>query len=227
MNNRYLFRYGLTVGKEIRYNITTSGSFKLVGPAGEHTTPIKIDMIMCQKVESFDGEKGVVRITIEKAVTDCDIPKENMPEVGKSFTMEMDQLGNCRWIDGKASWAGAEHTMMIFPEPEVEIGSTWVQKMEETAGSGVPFYNRYRLNGRDRRNTDLINFASEVYSGHPDNPQSRSLGKGSFTFNLVDQWIQDSDVRIKYEYLIPVPDRPGVLLKAKTILNVDMERILE
>lgn len=225
MDNKYLFRYGLEVGKELRYNIATTGSFRLYGPAGEAKTPINIDMVVSQKIVSTDGNTAILKVTIEKAEAKCDIPKENMPEVGKSFVMETDTLGNCKWVDGKVGWQGAEHSLMRFPENEIEIGDTWVQQVEDSAGSANPFFNRYRLNGRDRRNKDLIIFTSDIYSGHPDNRESKKLGNGSFTFNLVDKWIQDSYISVSHEYLIPVPDRPNILLNAKTILNVDMTRV--
>lgn len=223
--NIYLFRYGFEVGKTIRYKIDTTGSFRLTGPAGEEHTPIDIGLVMSQTVESSDGDKGIVKVAIEKVKANCDIPKDKMPEVGSFYRMEMDALGNSRCLEGSQGWPGSEHSMMIFPKNEIEIGDTWVQKMEETSSQQVPFYNRFRLNGRDRRNTDLINFATEVYAGDPMNPKTKSVGKGSFTFNLVDKWIQNSDVRIKYEYVIPVPQRPDIILFGKTILNVDMERI--
>ncbi len=224
--NKYLFRYGFVKGKEIRYNILTTGSFKLSGPGGETSTPINIEMVVSQLIEDCDENKAHIKVCIEKAVADCDIPKENMPEVGKSFVMETDSLGNCKWVDGKAGWQGAEHSLMRFPENEIEIGDTWIQMVEDAAGSAPPFYNRYRLNGRDRKNPDLIIFSSEIYSGHPDLRESRNLGKSSFTFNLADNWLQDSEVRIKHEYMFPLPQRPDILLKGKTVLNVDMERIL-
>ena len=182
--------------------------------------------------EKFNKEEIINRIkdnSILKGITISGgepLCKENMPEVGKSYIMETDSLGNCKWVDGKAGWQGAEHSLMRFPENEIEIGDTWVQMVEDAAGSAPPFYNRYRLNGRDRKNPDLIIFSSEIYSGHPDLRESRNLGKSSFTFNLADKWIQDSDVRIKHEYMFPVPQRPDILLRGKTVLNVDMERIL-
>ncbi len=226
--NKYLFRYGFEKGKEIRYKIQTTGSFKLSGPAGESSTPIKIDMEISQLIEecSEDNSNAILKVCIEKAIADCDIPKENLPQVGKSYLMKIDSLGNCEWVDGKVGWQGAEHSLMRFPEEEIEIGDTWIQKVEEASASALPFYNRYRLNGRDRRNQDLIIFSSEIYSGHPDSRDSKNLGRSNFTFNLADKWIQDSEVRIKHEYMIPVPQRPGLLLKGKTVLNVDMQRIL-
>ena len=199
--NKYLFRYGFVKGKEIRYNILTTGSFKLIGPGGETSTPINIEMIVSQLIEDCDENRALIKVCIEKAVADCDIPKENMPEVGKSFAMETDSLGNCKWIEGKTGWQGAEHSLMRFPENEIEIGDTWIQMVEDAAGSAPPFYNRYRLNGRDRKNPDLIIFSSEIYSGHLDLRESRNLGKSSFTFNLADKWLQDSEVRIKHEYI--------------------------
>ncbi len=223
--NKYLFRYGFVKGKEIRYKILTTGSFKLLGPAGESSTPINIQMEVSQYIESCDENKAIIKFCIDKAVAECDIPKENMPEVGKHFYMETDSLGNCKWVNGKAGWQGAEHSLMRFPENEVEIGDTWVQKVENESSPSMPFYNRYRLNGRDRKNKDLIIFSSEIYSGHPDLPGSINLGKSNFTFNLSDRWIQDSEVRIKHEYMIPVPQRPGLILRGKTILNVDMQRL--
>ena len=224
--NKYLFRYGFVKGKEFRYNILTTGSFKLIGPAGESVTPIDIRMVVSQLIEDCDENKAILKICIEKAVAECDIPKESMPEVGKNFVLETDSLGNCKWVDGKAGWQGAEHSLVRFPENEIEIGDTWIQKVEDAAGSAPPFYNRYRLNGRDRRNSDLIIFSSEIYSGHPDSPGSNNLGKSNITFNLAEKWIQDSEVRIKHDYLFPVPQRPDIILKGKTVLNVDMERIL-
>ncbi len=225
--NKYLFRYGFEKGKNIRYKILTTGSFKLMGPEGETSTPISIDMEISQFIEDCDetGSNAILKVTIDKTVANCDIPKENLPEVGKSYVMNIDSLGNSKWVNGQVGWQGAEHSLMRFPENEIEIGDTWIQKVEESAGSAPPFYNRYRLNGRDRRNQDLIIFSSEIYSGHPDSRQSKNLGKSSFTFNLADKWIQDSEVRIKYEYMIPVPQRPGLLLRGKTVLNVDMQRI--
>ncbi len=225
MNNKYQFRYGFKLGQELRYNITTTGSFKLYGPAGEVNTPINIDMIISQKVISTDEEKARIQVCVESVKTSCDVPRESMPEVGKCSVMESDYLGNSKWIEGNG-WQGAEHSLMVFPQEEIEIGDTWVQKIEEAQGSATPFYNSYRLNGRDRKNKDLVIFSSEVYSGHPDKRESKNLGKGSFTFNITEGCIQDSSVRIKYEYLIPVPERPSILLSAKTILNVDMERIV-
>lgn len=223
--NKYLFRYGFVKDKEIRYNILTTGSFKISGPAGESSTPINIEMVISQHIESCDENNAIIKVCIEKANADCDIPKENMPEVGKSYIMETDSLGNCKWVDGKAGWQGAEHSLMRFPEQEIEIGDTWIQKVEDSSASAAPFYNRYRLNGRDRRNQDLIIFSSEIYTGHPDKRESNNIGKSNFTFNLTDKWIQDSEVRIKYEYMIPVPQRPGLILRGRTVLNVDMERI--
>lgn len=223
--NNYLFRYGFEVGKTIRYKIETTGSFRLSGPMGEESTPIGIDMIMNQVVDSCEGDKAIIKVTIEKATSNCDIPKDKMPVAGSFYKMEMDSLGNSRWLEGSQGWPGSEHSMMIFPEPEIEIGDTWIQKMEETSGSAVSFFNKYRLNGRDRRNTDLVNFSTDIFAGNPNDPKSRNVGKGSFSFNYKDKWVQDSDVRIKYEYVVPVPKRPDILLLGRTILNVDMERI--
>lgn len=223
--NKYLFRYGFATGKEIKYAIAIGGSVVVTTTAGSIAHPVKIDMQISQKIISCDQQQAVVRVRIDSVKADERMPQEHLPKIGVDSVMEIDTLGSVRWLDGAAAWQGAEHSMMRFPVEPLEIGESWVQQVEDVSGSATPFHTRYRFNGHDRRNRRLMVFATEMFTGHPDEPSSRSIGKGSFTFDVDEQWIYDTSNRIRYDYRIPMPDNPATVIETRTTLNIDMERL--
>ncbi len=223
--SKYLFRYGFETGKEMHYRITINGAVDISAPGGSMSNPVKIDMYISQKIISCDEEQAVVKVLIENVVADQRMAQEHLPKAGVDSIMQIDTLGNVRWLDGAAAWQGAEHSMMRFPEQPLDVGDAWVQQVEDVSGSATPFYTRYRFNGFDRKNKKLMVFATEMFTGHPDEPASESMGRGSFSFNTEEKWIHESSNRIVYEYQIPVPDNPALRIRTKTTLNIDMERL--
>lgn len=223
--SKYLFRYAFSAGKEMHYSIAINGKIDVLTPGGNISNPVKITMNISQTVVSCEEHDAIIKVRIDKVTADSKIPQESLPKIGVDSLMHIDSLGKVRWVDGAAAWQGAEHSMMRFPEEELEIGDSWVQQVEDASGSATPFYTRYRFNGRDRRNKQLAVFATEMFSGHPDNPASQSAGKGSFTFSLEEHWIHDSSNQIKYAYQIPVPENPSMSIETRTVLNIDMEKL--
>lgn len=209
----------------MHYSIAINGRIDVRTPSGNISNPVKITMNITQTIVNCEEQNAIVKVRIDKVTADSRIPQESLPKIGVDSIMHMDCLGRVRWVDGAAAWQGAEHSMMRFPEEELEIGDSWIQQIEDASGSATPFYTRYRFNGRDRRNKQLAVFVTEMFSGHPDDPESRSTGKGSFTFSLEEGWIYDSTNQIKYDYRIPVPDNPSLTIETRTILNIDMEKL--
>ncbi|MDD3146569.1 MAG: hypothetical protein PHD82_04650 [Candidatus Riflebacteria bacterium] len=223
--NKYLFRYGFVNGKEIFYRIAITGSVDITAPGGSMSNPVKIDMYISQKIISCDEEQAVVRVRIDNVVADPRMSKEHLPKIGVDSIMQIDRVGNVRWMDGAAAWQGAEHSMMRFPEEPLEPGDSWVQQVEDVSGSATPFHTRYRFNGFDRKNRQLMVFATEMFTAHPDDPESESMGRGTFSFDLEENWIHETSNRIVYSYRIPVPENPALKIETKTTLNIDMERL--
>ena len=62
-----------------------------------------------------------------------------------------DSLGNVTWINGPATWDGAEHSVMTFPEYEIQPGDSWTVKTNDRVGSAAPIYTKYRLSRYDRK----------------------------------------------------------------------------
>ncbi len=189
------------------------------------SNPVNIDMYISQKIISCDDQQAVIRVRIDKVEADPRMSQEHLPKVGIDSIMQIDTLGNVRWLDGAAAWQGAEHSMMRFPEEPLESGDSWVQQVEDVSGSATPFHTRYRFNGFDRKNRKLMVFATEMFTGHPDHPDSESMGRGSFSFDVEEKWIHETSNHLVYEYRIPVPDNPALKIETKTTLNIDMERL--
>ena len=223
--SKYLFRYGFSTGKEMHYRITINGAVDISTPGGDMNNPVKIDMYISQKIVSCDEGQAVVKVRIENVHADPRMSKEHLPKAGVDSVMQIDALGNVRWLDGAAAWQGAEHSMMRFPDHALEPGDSWIQQVEDASGSATPFHTRYRFNGFDRKNRRLMVFMTEMFSGPPDDKDSQSIGRGTFTFDSEEKWIHDSSNRIVYEYQIPVPDNPAMKIVTRTTLNIDMERL--
>lgn len=209
----------------MRYTIAINGAVDISTPMGSMSNPVKIDMQISQNIVSCDEMQAIVKVRIESVLADKRMPQEHLPKTGVDSVMEIDRLGNVRWLDGAAAWQGAEHSMMRFPDAALEPGDAWVQQVEDVSGSATPFYTRYRFTGHDRRNKRLMVFSTEMFSGHPDEPSSQSIGKGSFSFDLDENWIRDSSNRISYDYRMPVPDNPAMMIETKTTLQIEMERL--
>ena len=223
--SKYLFRYGFAPGREMFYRIKVNGALDISTPGGMISNPVLIDLHISQKIISCDEKHAIVRVRIDDVIADPRMAKENLPKIGVDSIMQIDTLGNVRWVDGAAAWQGAEHSMMRFPEQPVEPGDSWVQQIEDAAGSATPFHTKYRFNGFDRKNRKLMVFSTEMFTGNPDDPGSQSMGSGSFSFNTVEQWIHDSSNRIVYQYSIPVPENPAMKIETRTTLHIDMERL--
>ncbi len=221
----YLFRYKFVPGKEIRYRIDITGSLDFVAPGEKMKNPINMEMVIGQHIVSCDEKEAIIKVQIEEVKAAPNMPQDKLPEVGSNSVMKMDVLGNTSWVNGKAAWEGAEHSLMVFPEQELQPGDSWVRQTEDASGTAGVFFTKYRLNGFDRKFKHLTNFTTELFSGNPEEAGSISIGKGVFSFNSEDGWIENSGTFIKHESIIPVPDMPNMKIRTITSLNIQMERI--
>ncbi len=220
-----IFRYGFELGKEFRYVIKINGGLDVITPTGVMANPIKMDMGISQLIVSCDEEFAVLKIKIESLELMSKMSTDRLPEVGTSYVMKIDTLGNMHWIDGKAAWEGAEHSFLVFPTQEIQTGDSWTSSIERPIGMAPPLYTKYRFNGFNRKNKHLNNFSTEVFEGNPEGMDSKSIGKGSFAFNSEDSWVEESGIYLKYEHVIPLPDNPSIKFKTITGLRIDMERL--
>ncbi len=223
--SKYLFRYAFVKDRLMCFRIAITGSVDVFMPGGNVSNPVKINMHISQKIVSCDDTEAVVRVRIDNVEAGPGMSQEHLPKIGIESDMQIDTLGNVRWLSGTAAWQGAEHSMMRFPEQALEPGDSWVQQIEDVSGTATPFHTKYRFNGFDRRNRKLMVFATEMFTGHPDEPASASMGRGTFSFDTAENWIAECSNRIIYEYRIPVPDNPAKIITTRTTLNIDMERV--
>jgi len=222
----YIFRYGFSQGRQMRYRICISGSIDIELPMGNINNPIDMEMQISQKIVSCDSEEAIIKVVIDKVRADKKIPAESLPKTGVESVMEMDRLGSVRWVNGAAAWQGAEHSMMKFPAEALEPGDNWVQQVEDTSGTATAFHTRYCFTGFEENNEHIMVFATELYSAHPDNPDSQLIGCGTFTYDSEEQWIHGCSNHIEYNYRMPVPDNSGQFFTTRTVLKIEMERIL-
>jgi hypothetical protein len=222
---KQLFRYSFKQGQELSYLIKINGGLDIFTPTGVLSNPIKMEMGIAQIVVSSDGDSAVLKMRIDSMELMSNMASDRLPELGAGFVMKIDSLGNMHWIDGKAAWEGAEHSFIVFPTHEIQTGDSWVSNIATPAAMAPPLYTKYRFNGFDRRRKQLNNFSTEVFEGHPDAKDSKSIGKGTFSFNSEDSWIEESGIYMKYEHLIPFPDEPSIKFKTVTGLRIDMERV--
>lgn len=223
--SKYLFRYKFVQGKEIKYKIGINGGLDIVTPSGIIANPIKMEMRVSQKIIACEDDCAVVSVTVDSVTAADDMPKERLPEVGASSVMNLDSLGNVTWINGHAAWDGAEHSVMTFPEYEIQPGDSWTVKTNDRVGSAAPIYTKYRLNGYDRKKNHLMVFSTEVFSGTLQENDYKNIGKGTFSFNSDDSWVEESGIYVKYSCFIPLPDNPAAKIQAITGLRIDMERL--
>jgi hypothetical protein len=182
-------------------------------------------MHISQTVVSCSENQALIKVCIDRVKADEHIPADQLPKTGIESMMQMDSLGSVRWVDGAAAWQGAEHSMMRFPENELQNGDSWVQVVEDVSGSATAFHTRYRFRGADKRNESLAVFSTELFDRHPDDLAAQLAGRGTFSFDLDSNWIQGCSNHLKYQYRIPVPDNPAMHFVATTILDIDMERL--
>lgn len=218
------FRYNFKQGQELKYSIKINGGLDILTPTGVLPNPIKMDMGITQLVVTSDGDTAVLKMRIDSMNVMSNMAADRLPELGSSFIMKIDNLGNMHWIDGKAAWEGAEHSFIVFPDHEIQTGDSWISNIASPVGVAQTLYTKYRFNGFDRRRKHLNNFSTEVFEGHPDAKESKSIGKGTFSFNSEDSWIEESGIYMKYEHLIPFPNDPSIKFKTITGLRIDMER---
>ncbi|EKD83677.1 MAG: hypothetical protein ACD_39C00529G0002 [uncultured bacterium] len=221
----YFFRYGFSQGKLMRYVISIKGGVDIEMPMGKMSNPINMEMRISQKIVSFDAEQAILKVVIDRVSADRNIPAESLPKTGVESVMQMDRLGSVRWVDGAAAWQGAEHSMMKFPEQPLEIGDSWVQPVEDASGAASSFHTRYCFAGFDEDNAKLMIFATELFSGHPDDPASGLVGKGVFSFDDEEKWIHGCSNHIEYRYRMAMPDNSGAFFTTTTVLQIEMERL--
>ncbi|PKL44304.1 MAG: hypothetical protein CVV41_06610 [Candidatus Riflebacteria bacterium HGW-Riflebacteria-1] len=221
----YLFRYGFSQNKQMRYVISIKGGVDIEMPMGNMNNPINMEMRISQKIVSFDAEQAIIRVVIDRVTADRNIPADSLPKTGVESVMQMDRLGTVRWVDGAAAWQGAEHSMMRFPEQALEVGDSWVQQVEDSSGAATTFHTRYSFAGVDEDNANLMIFSTELFSGHPDNPASGLVGKGVFSYDDEEKWIHGCSNHIEYRYRMPMPDNSGAFFTTTTVMQIEMERL--
>lgn len=220
-----LFRYGFSQNKQMRYVISIKGGVDLDLPMGKINNPINMEMRISQKIVSFDADRATIKVVIDRVSADRNVPAESLPKTGVESLMQMDSLGTVRWIDGAAAWQGAEHSMMRFPEQALGVGESWVQQVEDASGAASTFYTRYCFAGCDEDNENLMIFSTELFSGHPDNPESSLVGRGIFSFDSEEKWIHSCSNHIEYQYRMAMPDNSGDFFTTITTLQIEMERL--
>ncbi|PKL48686.1 MAG: hypothetical protein CVV42_08570 [Candidatus Riflebacteria bacterium HGW-Riflebacteria-2] len=221
----YLFRYGFLPGRQMRYVISIKGGVDIEMPMGNIKNPISMEMRISQKIASCDAEQAMIRVIIDHVSADKSVPAESLPKTGVESTMQMDSLGTVRWVGGNAAWQGAEHSMMRFPEQALQVGDSWVQRVEDASGSATAFHTRYCFVGCDEDNEKLMIFSTELFSGHPDDPASGLIGKGIFSYDDEEKWIHGCSNHIEYRYRMAMPDNSGEFFTTSTILQIEMERL--
>jgi len=221
----YLFRYGFSPGRQMRYVISIKGGVDIEMPMGNLNNPINMEMRISQKIVSCDADQAMIEVMIDHVSADKNVPAESLPKTGIASTMQMNSLGTVRWVGGNAAWQGAEHSMMRFPEQALQVGESWVQRVEDATGSATAFHTRYCFAGFDEDNENIMIFSTELFSGHPDDPASDLIGKGLFSYDESEKWIHGCSNHIEYRYRMPMPDNSGAFFTTRTVLQIEMERL--
>ena len=221
----YLFRYGFSKNKQMRYVIGIKGGIDIEMPMGNINNPINMEMRISQKIVDIDEGQAMIRVVIDRVTADRNIPAESLPKTGVGSIMKMDSLGTVRWVDGAAAWQGAEHSMMRFPEQALEVGESWVQQVEDASGAASTFHTRYCFAGFAEDNEHLMIFSTELFSGPPDDEGSQLVGRGVFTFDGAEKWIHGCSNHIEYQYRMAMPDNSGAFFTTRTTLQIEMERL--
>jgi hypothetical protein len=221
----YCFRYSFKQKDRLQYRILIAGQIKVESPVGDFRNPVGIEMQISQQILSEENETAVIAVTIDQVSSNVPIPEDQLPEIGKKSLMQMTPVGNVHWVEGAAAWQGAEYSMMRFPEEPLSVGNSWIQQVEDARGSASPFFTRYTFRGLDRKNRRLAEFRTELFTGHPEDPESVGAGSGRFCFNLDECWIESCENHIEYRFSMPFPQDPAQKIITHTVLQIDMERI--
>lgn len=223
----YVLRYKFVPQRVFRYSICVRGGLKMQLPGHAAAAPIAIDLTISQKIDKIEDNQAIVRVLIEKATADKSLDAKLLPKAGSEALMKMNDLGFVSWVGGQTAWQGAEQSTMVFPKEPVQVGSVWVQPMQAVQGAASSFFTRYRLTGINRRNRELMRFAAETFSAHPslNANEAHSIGKGTFTFNLADCWLENCSSFINFSYQMPAPNTPNVKILTTTGIRVELERI--
>ncbi len=209
----------------MRYVISIKGGVDIELPMGNINNPVNMEMRISQKIDSCSGEQAKIRVVIDRVSADHKVPAESLPKTGVASIMQMDNLGSVHWAGGAAAWQGAEHSMMKFPEQALQVKDSWIQQVEDTAGTASPFYTRYTFTGFAEDNEHLMLFSTELFSGHPDDPASDVIGNGIFSFDDKEEWIHGCSNHIEYKFRMPMPDNSGAFFTTSTVLQIEMERL--
>lgn len=221
----YSFRYDFKSGQKICYRILIGGQIKVTSPMGEFKNPVGIQMQISQTILSAENETGLIGVCINKVSSNQPIDADQLPECGKESVMQMDSLGNVRWVDGEAAWQGAEYSMMKFPAEPLSPGDNWVQQVEDARGNATPFFTRYLFEGLHGKNKRLAEFSTELFTGPVDSPHSMKAGHGFFYFDLDGNWIDSCESFIEYRFEMPFPEDPSQNIVTETRLQIKMERV--
>lgn len=168
-------RYSTTQGDSSTYQVVMDGTTSVFVSEKSQKTNLRTEMFLTQKV--VDYAKGMVTLltSIDSGSININGQQSPLPNIGQKVTSEMKENGEIVSSSG-FNQIDTRNMQLVFPDEEVNIGSTWSSTVEPNLQVPVPLSVTYKVLAFEKiKNFDCVKVASTVRSGEKSTIEGLAL----------------------------------------------------
>ncbi len=158
-------QYNLKPGEKDVYRVITEAKTAVfVGDREQHTS-MQTEMIFTQRVIDVSKDGVITLLTsIDSGSITLNRKRSPLPNIGQKVVVDMKRDGE---ITGNSQYQliNLKNFQLVFPERELSIGDSWVNRIEPSVQVPVPLEVEYKiLNFEKVKGYDCVKIASKVRS---------------------------------------------------------------
>jgi hypothetical protein len=222
--------YGSKVGDTSTYHLTMDGNTSVFVGDRNQKTAIRTEMYLTQKVDAF--KEGVIDLMtkIDSGSVNVNGTTSLLPNVGQQVKTSLKKNGEIVSTSGFGPSINLNQMQLVFPDKELEVGSSWTSVMEPSPAVPVTLNVEYKVLGFEKiRDFDCIKMASSVRSGAKTTVEGLQLkvqADGSIYYAYKEGKMVKNDVKSTMEMILKrvIDNQPQSII---TRMAMDMQMELQ
>jgi len=168
-------RYSTTKGDTSTYQVVMDGQTSVFISERSNKTSMKTEMFLTQKVVDYNDGLVTLLTSIDSGSININGQQTPLPNIGQKVTSEMKTNGDIVSTSG-FNQIDTRNMQLVFPDEDVQIGTTWQNTVEPNLQVPVPLDVTYKVLSFEKiKNFDCVKIASTVRSGSKSTIEGLSL----------------------------------------------------
>lgn len=220
-------RYKAQPGDKASYQMVMEGNTTVFVAAKQQKTALTTEIFLSQEVkEVLDSGSIAMDTKIESGRIVVNSVPSVIPNVGQVVRTEMQPNGQILNTQGMQNQLNLNQMQLVFPDKELEVGSSWSSKLAPSLQVPVGLEVTYKIVGFETiKGKSCIKILSEVRSGKKSSIEGLTLdvsADGTIYFAYDEGLMVKNEVKSQMKMILKrvVNNKPESII---TKMNMDMK----